>query len=182
MRVGELCSQRIGRLVYLDRLVPSAAVRQPLYGALPEGATTLGKGLYLGDPTATGAVRINPRASDPKYREEFRRGLLRRHDDRIISSFRLRLTPDLPLSLWTTEQPTTVAGWGSLPRTFIRCTQDRAIPIALQDLMIHEADQFTPDNKFDVRSMETSHSPFASQPQRLAEIFNDLAQSNDEEH
>jgi hypothetical protein len=41
--------------------------------------------------------------------------------------------------------------------------------------MIREADAFTPDNPFEVKTIEASHSPFASKPQQLAAIFDGLA-------
>jgi hypothetical protein len=61
-----------------------------------------------------------------------------------------------------------------VPRTFIRTTEDRTVPLALQDRMIAEADALTPDNPFDVRSLPSSHSPFASMPDRLAEVLHTL--------
>ena len=37
--------------------------------------------------------------------------------------------------------------------------------------MIAEADAVTPDNKFEVNSLASSHSSFASMPDRLAEVL-----------
>ena len=37
--------------------------------------------------------------------------------------------------------------------------------------MIAETDAFTPGNRFEVRSLASSHSPFASMPGRLAEVL-----------
>ena len=45
------------------------------------------------------------------------------------------------------------------------------MPLALQDRMIAEADAYTPGNRFEVRSLPSSHSPFASMPDRLAEVL-----------
>jgi hypothetical protein len=52
---------------------------------------------------------------------------------------------------------------------------DNALAIALQDRMIREADAFTPENRFEVKTLEAGHSPFASQPERLAAILAGLA-------
>jgi hypothetical protein len=57
---------------------------------------------------------------------------------------------------------------GSLLRTFIRTTEDQTVPLPRQDGMIAEADALTPGNRFDVRSLPSSHSPFASMPDRPA--------------
>ncbi|MFB6613316.1 alpha/beta fold hydrolase [Streptomyces sp. NPDC085524] len=47
--------------------------------------------------------------------------------------------------------------WGRIPRTFVRFAEDRTLPPALQDLMIREADEPTPDNPFRVRSLTAPH-------------------------
>ncbi|MFE0010549.1 hypothetical protein [Streptomyces erythrochromogenes] len=44
-----------------------------------------------------------------------------------------------------------------MPRTYLRFGEDRAIPPALQDLMIREADGTTPRNRFRVRSLAAPH-------------------------
>jgi len=41
--------------------------------------------------------------------------------------------------------------------------------------MIREAGAFTPENRFDVKTLEAGHSPFASQPEPLAAILTGLA-------
>lgn len=86
-----------------------------------------------------------------------------------------RLAQHGPLLPMTADARGTRDRWGRVPRTFIRCTLDNAIPIALQDRMIREADAFTPENRFDVKTLEADHSPFASQPEQLAAILTGLA-------
>jgi hypothetical protein len=44
-----------------------------------------------------------------------------------------------------------------VPRSYIRFTLDRALPLALQDRMIDEADAATPGNRFDVHSLPAPH-------------------------
>jgi pimeloyl-ACP methyl ester carboxylesterase len=51
---------------------------------------------------------------------------------------------------------------GSLPRTYIECTEDRTIPLSSQRLM----QQLSPGAK--VVSLDADHSPFLSRPQELA--------------
>ncbi|MFI7104599.1 hypothetical protein ACIBK8_35315 [Streptomyces sp. NPDC050161] len=62
----------------------------------------------------------------------------------------------------------TSARWGRIPRTFLRCADDRALTPAVQDLMITEADRAVPDNPFTVRTLPGSHTPFAARPRELA--------------
>ena len=37
--------------------------------------------------------------------------------------------------------------------------------------MIREADAMTPENRFDVHTLTSSHSPFASMPDKLADLL-----------
>ncbi|WP_225414429.1 hypothetical protein [Stigmatella hybrida] len=53
--------------------------------------------------------------------------------------FALALTLDLPLGLWISECVVTRERWGRIPRSYIRCTLDRATTPAIQVLMIREA-------------------------------------------
>jgi pimeloyl-ACP methyl ester carboxylesterase len=59
--------------------------------------------------------------------------------------------------------------FGSVPRYYIECTEDRAVTPFIQQKMYTE----TPCEK--VYSMQTSHSPFFSKPQELSDIFCDIA-------
>ena len=57
----------------------------------------------------------------------------------------------------------TEANYGSVPRYYVECTQDRAISIGTQRSMISRQ----PVKR--VMSMESGHSPFLSRPEELAE-------------
>jgi pimeloyl-ACP methyl ester carboxylesterase len=172
-RAAEKAPHLIGRLVYLSAYVPLRLQSASGYGALPEARSPHGAGLFVGDPAKLGAVRINPRG-DAKYREALRAGYYQDVDEAAFLPFALTLTPDLPLSLWTSKVGATKERWGRVPRSYIRCARDRALTPALQDLMIREADAFTPGNAFTVETLESSHSPFASQPQKLADLLDGL--------
>ena len=63
------------------------------------------------------------------------------------------------------------ATWGRVPRTYVRTTEDRSMPLAAQDLYIAEADALTPDNRFEVHSITSSHSGFFRRPAELVEIL-----------
>ncbi len=59
--------------------------------------------------------------------------------------------------------------FGSVPKAFIECAGDQAIPIALQRKMqLH--------SNFDqVKVLEAAHSPFLSMPERTADVLEELA-------
>lgn len=173
-RAGELAPELIGRLVYLSAYCPLRLKTPVAYAALPEARTGYGERLFIGDSSKLGAARIDPRGN-AAYMEELRETYYHDVDTTGFLPFALSLTPDLPLPLWTSEVGATLERWGQIPRSYIRCTQDRAIAPALQDLMIREADAFTPANPFSVETLEASHSPFASQPERLSELLTGLS-------
>lgn len=171
-RAGERAPELVGRLVYLGAYCPVSRGRASAYGELPE-AKTSEAGLMLGDPAQTGAVRIDPRG-DAAYREKLRRGFYHDVPEDEFLACALALTPDLPLGYYTDEVGATRERWGRLPRSYVRLTEDRALPIALQDRMIREADAWAPERRFDRRTLKTSHSPFASAPEALADLLHVL--------
>ncbi|MFF0739127.1 alpha/beta hydrolase [Streptomyces sp. NPDC004111] len=164
----ERAPELVDAIVYLSSFVPAGRPRFADYLESPESATARGRSLNLGDPGELGAVRINPLSQDPAYVEELRQ--THYHDtapDRF-GRWRTALSPDLPLAIPTTPVHLTARRWGRVPRTFLRCADDRALPTPVQDLMIAEADRAMPDNPFTVRTLPGSHTPFAARPGELA--------------
>ena len=68
-----------------------------------------------------------------------------------------------PLAPLATPVSTTEANFGRVPRVYIECLKDRAIPPPLQKQM------YTASPCRKVISMDTSHSPFFSAPQALVD-------------
>lgn len=66
-------------------------------------------------------------------------------------------------------------GWGRVPHTYVRLSEDRSITPAVQDFMIRKADELTPDNPFDVHTLAASHVGYFSRPQLFAGLLTDLA-------
>jgi pimeloyl-ACP methyl ester carboxylesterase len=79
-----------------------------------------------------------------------------------------RLLVPEPVGPATTPVHLTIDGWGSVPRSYILCSQDRAISPAAQRAMIASVGVDR------VIEMDSSHSPFISQPERLAAVLVDL--------
>ncbi|MEU5998895.1 alpha/beta hydrolase [Streptomyces sp. NPDC047197] len=165
---AERAPELVDEIVYLSAFVPAGRPRFFDYLGSPENATARGQSLNLGDPGELGAVRINPLSQDPAYVEELRQ--THYHDTPLdrFDRWRSALSPDLPLAIPTTPVIVTPGRWGRVPRTFLRCADDRALPTAVQDLMIAEADRAVPGNPFTVRTLPGSHSPFAARPHELA--------------
>lgn len=89
-------------------------------------------------------------------------------DSSDVAYARERLVPE-PIAILTTEVAVTKERFGQVPKTYIRCEQDRAISPALQDRMLAA----TPVER--VLSLDTDHSPFFSAPRGLSDMLIDLA-------
>lgn len=70
--------------------------------------------------------------------------------------------------VFSTPLNTTEARWGSVPRYFIECLQDRAIAPRIQKAM------YTAHPCERVFTMDTSHSPFLSKPVEVAEHLSSI--------
>lgn len=75
---------------------------------------------------------------------------------------RLRPQPVAPMA---TKVALTEGRWGKLPKTYIRCDQDRALTPAFSDWLVGRRSEVT------MRTMDTGHSPFLADPQGLAALL-----------
>lgn len=170
----EAAPDKIARVVYLAAYAPVLRATGFEYMGMPENATAQGGPAFLGNPTETGAVRINPRSNNRGYQEKIRQAFY--NDLSVADATRLlaSLVPDVPVNVAAEDARGTPSRWGRVPHNYIRCTLDHALPVALQDRMIREADSVTPTNPFDVKTLNASHSPFASMPDKLAAMLHEL--------
>lgn len=94
----------------------------------------------------------------------YREGLYHDCDDHIVELAKLLLSHE-PMESAITPLQLTDNNFGSIPRVYIECTEDRAVTPFIQRKMYTEM----PCEK--VYSMATSHSPFFSRPDELAGIL-----------
>nr|WP_047997154.1 alpha/beta fold hydrolase [Puniceibacterium sp. IMCC21224] len=154
-RAADLRSDGITRLVYLCAYVPRAgasligmrrsAPRQPLHGALVKSGDGLS---YSVDPTHARAAFYH---DCPEEVVQF-------------AQRNLRPQPILPQATAITLGP----GFATIPRSYILCEDDRAIPPEFQEVM---AADFASQ---DVYHLPTSHSPFFSDPTKLAGLLDQI--------
>lgn len=124
-----------------------------------------------------GVARLNWRSAhaDPELFVELKTAIMA---DSTDHQFRLLLDSMDPDENHTVLEPAalvTADGWGRVPHTYIRLSEDRGITPAVQDYMIRQADALTPHNPFDVHTLATSHVGYFSRPQVFAELLADLA-------
>lgn len=98
----------------------------------------------------------------------YKEGLYHDCDDHITELSKLLLSHE-PVESGITPLQLTEERFGSVPRYYIECTQDRAVTPFIQRKMYEE----TPCKK--VFSMNSSHSPFFSQPEELTSLFCEIA-------
>lgn len=113
-------------------------------------------------------VDFHPDLNASTLRSEiYKEGLYHDCEDDITNLAKLLLSHE-PVESGMVPLQLTEANFGSVPRVYIACTEDRAVTPYIQQKMYTE----TPCDK--VYEMATSHSPFFSKPQELCDILFEL--------
>lgn len=170
-RAAQLAPELFAHLIYLTAYMPASGVPVMTYALDPQHAGGLLSAAVRADPTVVGAARIHPGSADPQYRGLLRQAFYHDVDPQVTDAAIAMLSCDAPFGLITDSTELTAQGWGSVPRTYIRCLDDRAMPLSLQDRFIAEADAAFPGNPTRVAELESAHSPFLSMPDRVAGII-----------
>ncbi len=147
-------------------------MERPEYASSALGETG---GVLAANPLELGAIRMNWRTADPALLAALKRSMLEEGTDDEVLAFLSTLQPDDSLDAGGPEDVAQAGTWGRVPRTYIRLTRDLSMPLALQDLFIAEADALTPDNRFDVRSLDAAHVEPLIRPEGLAAVLASLA-------
>lgn len=159
-QAAEYRPQQVEKLVYLAAYL------------VPDGKTQKEYSMQDTAGVLKPFVRMNESMSahtlDPAIYKE---GLYHDCEDYISQLARLLLSQE-PVESGITPLHLTEANYGSVPRYYIECTEDRAVTPFIQKKMYTEM----PCKK--VYSMQSSHSPFFSQPEKLSEILLEIANSN----
>lgn len=156
-RAAESAPARLRKLVYVAALLPDdGETAGELMARLTEGATTSAI-----TPSADGAAFTIDEASVTSMFY----GRCAPADAAWASA---RLTPQ-PFEPLTAPVRRTAARFGRVPRVYIECTADNAVPIAAQRAMI-AANPGT-----ETVTMDADHSPFLCDPAGLAAILDGLA-------
>ena len=171
--VAEQVPNRLLAVVYLAGfLVPNG---MPLLAMLQHEtlSSALAPRLFVGDPAAIGATRIHAGSTDQAYRSRLKAAFYGDVSEPEFAQAASRLHCDESNAGALAPSEITPGRFGTLARHYIRCTQDRAIPLAGQDHMIARVDAAI-GGKTITHTLESSHSPFLSQPAALAKILIDI--------
>jgi pimeloyl-ACP methyl ester carboxylesterase len=157
-RTAELIPDRLAGLVYLSAVLapPGIAVGQVL--GLRDLAPEFGAAVTLSADGRTSRWS-SPELARRLFYNETDPGVAERAFARLCAD--PTTNPDLPLAL-------TAERYGRVPRAYIECLRDAAIPIALQRRMVAAQ----PSR---VLALDTDHSPFYSRAQELALMLDEIA-------
>jgi hypothetical protein len=157
--------------VYVTAFMPASGVPAGAYIFSPENAGDLAGASLVADPAVIGGLRLDTTSNDPAYRQQLREAFFGDVPAHVADAAIGLLTPDAPAGIAAGATTLTADAWGSVPRTYVVCTQDRALQPAMQRKFIELADAAFPANPTIVHTLDSSHSPFLSMPGRLADII-----------
>jgi pimeloyl-ACP methyl ester carboxylesterase len=175
--VGNARPDLIDRIVYVSAWAP-VDLGAGEYYAEPEMASVdagVLAGVLAADPAAVGLLRANFRTADPAALAGLKEAFLADGTDDEFFTFLNTFQPDENLDAGTSADRVQAATWGTIPRTYVRLSGDTSIPVAMQDRMIREADALTPDNRYDVHTLESSHLLWLVRPRLAAKLLASLA-------
>ncbi|WP_336083295.1 alpha/beta hydrolase [Nocardia sp. SSK8] len=173
----------IHRLVYVSAFCPAteAAPSAMALAAAPEAVPDVGgpdpdNSLFLGlDAVPPGIIRFNLRSGDRAAIEDFRRvNMPEATLEQTLTVLNYAMQPEDSAHTQFAEARVDAATWGRVPRSYIRLTRDNVLTSALVSKMIGDADRLTPDNPFDVHTLDAGHVGVVLRSRELAEILDRL--------
>jgi len=171
--VAEAILERVSAVVSLTAFLLPPGMTAHIMIEHPIMTDSLVPSLFLADPKLVRAMRIDPQSDPPDYQRRMKFALYSDVSGAEIQVALSQLHCDEPLGVILNPTLATPAGFGRVPRHFIRCLNDKAIPIAAQDFMIRAIDER--DGPTQTHTLATSHSPFCAQPSGLAETLSQIA-------
>jgi pimeloyl-ACP methyl ester carboxylesterase len=160
----------LDRVVYVSAWCCAGAGPGEYATVAPSALDRLAPRLLLADPAEVGELRVDFRTTDPELLDALQDALLA---DGTRTELRAMLaTMDLGEALAIDESAVRVdpARWGTLPHTYVRLADDRALLPALQDRFVASADALLPV-PFATAELATSHLGAQLRPAALADVL-----------
>jgi pimeloyl-ACP methyl ester carboxylesterase len=175
--VAERVPELLAAVVYLAGFMLPHGM--PLLAMLPHASmsSALSPGLFVGDPAIIGATRIHAGSADEAYRALLKASFYADLSPADFTRAAAQLHCDEPNGGALAPSDITPENFGTVPRHYIRCTQDCAVPFAGQNQMIAMVDAAI-GNQTTVHTLDSSHSPFLSQPGKLAKILVEIGSAH----
>ncbi|MEO0999852.1 MAG: alpha/beta fold hydrolase [Pseudomonadota bacterium] len=158
-------------LVYLAAVAPTPGKPGGAYLALEAQAneSLLGP-IVAADPAVVGALRIDPRSTDPDYLAAAKAALAADVPDDLLATVMHMLTPDAPITMYG-DVAEFAAGAEALERSYIICTEDRTVVRATSEAIIADMTAAWPEKPTRMLELASSHEAMFSVPEALAEAI-----------
>lgn len=158
-RVGDAVPHLVGHICYMAAYCCSRAlptINECMTAPESDSAIVPAK-LMIGDPEKLGVNRYNFLGSDEDDLALLKQMAWGGNSDVSFRASLINMQPDESASVPNDPAVGSQKHWGRIPRTYIRFGTDNLITPELQDRMIAEADDLTPDNRFRVRRVDAPH-------------------------
>ncbi|MGW7345977.1 alpha/beta fold hydrolase [Streptomyces sp. NPDC054854] len=127
------------------------------------------------NPADLGLLRVNFRTANPDSLAAFKAAFFADGTDEQFLTFLNTFQPDENLDAGGSADRAHAETWGRIPKTYIRLADDTSLPLAAQDRLIREGNALTPDNPYDVHTLEGSHLKWLVDPAPAARVLGELA-------
>lgn len=124
--------------------------------------------LLAADPAALGALRVAWPTTGETF-DGLHRALLADGTPDELRGYLAAMDTDE--SLHIDDDAVRLGAGAVVPRTFVRLTEDRALPPVLQDRFVADADAAFPEHPFTVHDLRSSHIGFQLRPEGLADLL-----------
>lgn len=170
--VANAVPDRLERTVHVAAWCPSAPVAE--YAASPEAAGSLldplvGR-LLAADPAVLGALRVRWQGLDDTLLDGLQAALLTDGTRAELLSYLAAMDADEALAIDDGLVRADPDRWGRVPHTYVRLARDRALPVALQDRFVADADARTAE-PFTVHTLDTTHAGVQLHPAGLVDVL-----------
>lgn len=167
----------IDKMVYVSAWAP-VELDAVAYNAEPEMASFDASALIAAaaaNPADVGLLRCNFRTASPEVLAGLKHAFMADGTDDEFRTFLNTFQPDENLDAGGPDDRAQAATWGTVPRTFVRLSEDVSMPPAMQDRLISEGDSLTPENPYAVHTLESSHLGWLVHPAPAADLLAEIA-------
>ncbi|MPY63778.1 alpha/beta hydrolase [Streptomyces spongiae] len=128
----------------------------------------------IGDPEKLGVLRLNWRTADRRDLALFKEMICADYTDGAFLRVLDSMQTDESVVAYAGRAVGRAGTWGRVPRTYLRMGKDRTVSPELQDRMIAEADELTPDNRFTVHNFPGVGHLGPTDPARVVDLLHGL--------
>lgn len=163
--------EKFAGLVYVAALAPTPGKPAGAYLELEDQHKNSKIGaVIMADPAKVGALRMDPRSTDPAYLAGAKEALAADVDDTLLAAVMHLLTPDAPAAMYG-EMAKFDDRFGALKRTFIRCANDLTVMPSTCEAIVADMNAAWPASKTALVDLASSHEPMFSMPEELAKLI-----------